>query len=222
DYIIAVSTQTKEEAIKLGFDKKDIFVVNLGIDKRFLKNKLKRERNKANFVVGYLGAMRKRKNLEFAIKAFNLISDPKIKFDIWGKKEYEYEHLTSVSKNKNINFKGFAPEDKIVYIYDSFDAFVFPSFHEGFGMPILEAQARGLPVIIYKNAMIPKEVRKYCIEAESPEHMAQIIENLKKNGYDEKLRKEAMEYARNFTWDDTIKKIVDVYKDVLKREGHIN
>jgi hypothetical protein len=41
---------------------------------------------------------------------------------------------------------------------------------------------------------------------------------LKKNGYNEKLRKEAMNYARSFTWDNTISKIVDVYKDLLKRK----
>ena len=95
---------------------------------------------------------------------------------------------------------GPAPENRILNIYDSFDAFVFPSLYEGFGLPILEAQSRGLPVIIYKYGKIPKEVRKYCFEAESPEHMAQIIEDLKENGYNEKLRKKATNYARSFTW----------------------
>jgi len=63
---------------------------------------------------------------------------------------------------------------------------------------------------------IPKEVRKYCFEAESPEHMAQIIEELKENGYNEKERKKAMEYARSFTWGRTAKKKLEVYKKVLK------
>ena len=111
---------------------------------------------------------------------------------------------------------GFAPEDRLVSIYDSFDVFVFPSHYEGFGIPIIEAQARGLPVIIYKYGKIPKEVRRYCIEAESPEHMAQIIENLKENGYNEKLRKKATEYARGFTWERTAKATIDTYKMVLK------
>jgi glycosyltransferase involved in cell wall biosynthesis len=215
DFIIANSTQTKEEAVKLGFDKNKIFVVNLGIDRRFMEP-IRSKENKREFIVGYLGALRKRKNLEFAIKAFNYISNKEIRFDIWGKKEYEYEYLASISKNKNANFKGFAPEDKIVGIYNSFDVFIFPSFHEGFGFPILEAQSRGLPVIIYKYGKIPKEVRKYCFEAESPEHMAQIIEDLKENGYNEKLRKKATEYARSFTWEKTAKETLEVYKKVLK------
>ncbi|MEM0147928.1 MAG: glycosyltransferase family 4 protein, partial [Candidatus Micrarchaeaceae archaeon] len=118
--------------------------------------------------------------------------------------------------DKRINFMGYAPGDKIIDIYDSFDVFTFPTYYESFGLPILEAQSRGLPVIIYKHGKIPKEVRKYCFEAESPEHMAQIIENLKENGYNEKLRKKAMEYARSFTWERTAKETLKVYKKVFK------
>ena len=111
---------------------------------------------------------------------------------------------------------GFAPENKLVDIYDSFNVFVFPSHYEGFGIPIIEAQSRGLPVIIYKYGKIPKEVRKYCFEAESPEHMAQIIEDLKENGYNEKLRKKATEYARSFTWERCARETFNIYQTVLK------
>ncbi len=215
DYLICNSTQTKDEAIKLGFDSKKVFITNLGIDNRFRKP-IKNNKNKRNFTVGYLGAMRKRKNLEFAIKAANIIKNQNINFYIWGKKEHEYEFIRSIAKNKNIKFKGFAPEEKIVSIYDSFDAFVFPSYHEGQGLPILEAQSRELPVIIYKYGKIPKEIRKYCFEAESPEHMAQIIEDLKENGYNEKLSKKATEYARSFTGEKCARETLEVYKKVLK------
>ena len=112
-------------------------------------------------------------------------------------------------------FNGFAPESRLVQIYDSFDVFVFPSYYEGFGLPILEAQARDLPVIIYKKAKIPVEVRKYCFEAESQEHMAQIIEDLKENGYNEKLQMKATKYARSFTWEKTAKETLEVYKKLI-------
>ena len=46
--------------------------------------------------------------------------------------------------------------------------------------------------------------------------MAQIIEWLKENGYNEKERKKAMEYARSFTWEKTAKETLEVYKEVLK------
>jgi len=73
-------------------------------------------------------------------------------------------------------------------------------------------------VIIYKHGKIPNEVRKYCFEAESPEHMAQIIEDLKENGYNEKQRKKATEYARSFTWNRCARETLSTYKSLSKNK----
>jgi len=216
DYLIAISEQTKREAITLGYNKKNISVINLGIDKRFSSIRLSESSEKKPFIVGYLGTLRKRKNIEFAVKALNLITDPKVKFEIWGKGP-DYAYLKQISKNKNILLKGFAPENKIVDIYDSFSVYVHPILYTGFELEIIEAQSRGLPVIIYKYGKIPKEVRRYCFEAESPDHMAQIIEELKENGYNEKERKKAMGYARSFTWEKTATETLEVYKKVYNK-----
>ncbi len=216
DYLIARSTQTRDEAITLGFDKNKIFVSPSGLNKEFISRSIqKRNVNISILKVGYIGGFNYSKNLIFAIGAFKHIKNNNIHFLIYGKKALEYENLLKYSAGvKSIKFMGFAPEDKLVSIYDSFDAFVFPSLYEGLGLPIREAQSRGLPVIIYKYGKIPKEVRKYCFEAESPEHMAQIIENLKENGYNEKLRKKAIAYAKSFTWGSTHKETLDIYKKI--------
>jgi glycosyltransferase involved in cell wall biosynthesis len=167
------------------------------------------------FRVGYIGSHNKRKNVGFAIKAANLIEDSNVRFEIWGSGP-ESIYLKQLSQNKNIVFKGFAPEELILDIYDSFDVFVFPSYYEGFGLEILKAQSRGLPVIIYKHAKIPKEVRKYCLEAESPEHMTQIIQHIKENGYNEREKKKTTEYARSFTWEKTARETLEVYNKILE------
>ena len=135
---------------------------------------------------------------------------------MFGKLGYNRDKIIEIAKgDKRIKFLGFAPEDKLVGIYNSFGTFVFPSYYEGFGIQIIEAQFRGLPVIIYKYGKIPKEVRKYCFEAESPEHMAHIIEGIKENGYNEKLRKKATEYARNFTWERCARETLIMYNDIV-------
>jgi len=215
DYLLVPSTQTKEELTNLGFSSSKIFITPNGIDKAFISTRIRYRNQTKNLIVGYLGSFNPNKNVQFLIRVANKTDNNYIKFDIWGTGP-EYEHLRKESQNKNILFRGFAPEDKKVEIYDSFDVFVFPSLYEGFGLPILEAQARGLPVIIYKYGKIPKEVRRFCFEAENPEHMAQIIEQLKENGYNEKERKKAMDYARSFTWERTAKETLEVYKRVLK------
>jgi len=215
DYMIAISSLVKENAIKWGYDKDRIFLVNLSIEKEFITKEIKEKKARNKFIIGYLGTFRLRKNVGEAIKAFTLLKGDDYSFELWGKPSFEYENLVKQVANDNrIVFKGPAPSEKILEIYDSFDVFVFPSLYEGFGKPILEAQARGLPVIIFKSAQIPKEVRKYCFEAESPEHMVQIIEQLKENGYNEKERKKAMEYARSFTLEKTAKKTLEVYKKI--------
>ncbi|MFP3289386.1 MAG: glycosyltransferase family 1 protein [Candidatus Micrarchaeota archaeon] len=215
DYLICNSTQTKKELINFGIESGKISVINLGIDKRFFKP-IEQDKKSNKFIVGYIGGLVYRKNLRFAIDAIMQIHDKNILFEIYGNISKYALMLKETKPDERIKFMGFAPEEKIVEIYDSFDVFVFPSLYEGFGLPILEAQARGLPVITYKYAKIPEEVRKYCFEAESPEHMAQIIEQLKENGYNEKERKKAMDYARSFTWEKTAKETLEVYRKVLE------
>jgi len=215
DAILVNSTQTRNEVLALGVRKDIVHVVNLGVDKRFTSLKSNNVFTNKKFSVGYIGSFATNKNINFLISAFTLIRNQNIELNLWGAKTYDYENLVKqVGNSKAIKFRGYAPEDKIVEIYDSFDAFVFPSLYEGFGLPILEAQTRGLPVIIYKYGKIPKEVRKYCFEAESPEHMAQIIKQLKENGYNKKERKKAMEYARSFTWEKTARETLKVYKKI--------
>jgi glycosyltransferase involved in cell wall biosynthesis len=217
DYLIAVSSLTKKDAIKLGYDKNKVFVVNLGVDERFFSPK-PANRTGTDFVVGYLGVFAPRKDVPFAIRAFNKIDGKRFRFRIWGKKSYDYEvAVKAADGNRAIEFMGFAPDNKIVQIYDSLDAFVSPTTYEGFGIPIIEAMSRGLPVIIRKESKIPDEVRKYCFEAEDEVHMAQIIKNLKVNGYNDKLRREATAYARGFTWQRNAEQTIKAYKEILKR-----
>ncbi|MEM3859915.1 MAG: glycosyltransferase, partial [Candidatus Micrarchaeaceae archaeon] len=86
DYIITISTQSKEELVTLGFPKKNIFVASPGVDKRFLMP-LKHKIKSKTFNVGYLGSFQANKNVKFAIDAFKFIESNKIKFMAYGKKD---------------------------------------------------------------------------------------------------------------------------------------
>lgn len=214
DYLIARSSLTMSDAVRLGYERRKITVISDGVDERYLA-KIPKKNQKRIFSVGYVGAFRKRKNVDFAIRAFRHIKDANIHLDIYGKQEFGYGKLVAeAAGNKLVHFRGFAPEDKIVNIYDSFDAFVFPSLYEGFGIPIIEAQSRGLPVIIHKRSKIPEEVRRYCIEAEDEAHMAEIVSSLKQNGYSESKRKKSTEYARSFTWMKEAAETLRLYKKI--------
>ena len=219
DFILCNSSQTLDTLIQRFGPTKNIKVVNHGTNDAIVKSKLPKRRPNKKFIIGYIGALMKHKNVIFILKAAEILKPkPEYKFVIYGT-GVDKEMLIKFKKNKeldNVEFNGYLNENDKLKTYDSFNAFVFPSLYEGLGYPILEAQSCGLPVIIYKYGKIPKEVRKYCFEAESPEHMAQIIKNLKENGYNEKLQKRATEYARSFTWERCARKTLDAYKTVLK------
>ncbi len=210
DYLIANSTLTRDDAVKLGYDKSRIYVVSHGLDSRFFTRPP--EKRRETFTVGYLGAFRMRKNVKFAIDAFMAAEGKKMRMLLYGNSSYQFAELSKLAaKDRRIKFGGFAPEGGIVQTYDRFDAFVFPSLYEGFGFPILEAQARGLPVVIYKGGKIPAEVRKHCFVASSKEEMTGILEELAGNGYNEKERASAMRYARKFTWERCAGETMAVY-----------
>jgi len=219
DYLLCNSSQTYE-TVKVRFDKKaNMRVIPNGINDSIINTDIPIKHKDKIFTVGYIGALMKHKNVIFILQAAKWLDTAEFNFLIYGTGVdmpmlKKFKEVNSLS---NVCIKGYLKEKYKVKVYDSFSVFAFPSLYEGFGFPILEAQARGLPVIIYKYGKIPKEVRRYCFEAESPEHMAQIIENLKENGYNEKERKKAIEYARSFTWERTAKKTLNVYKDELSR-----
>lgn len=216
DYIICNSTMTRDDAVSLGYDKSRVFVANHGIDDRFRrKAKARAKAGSKGFKVGYLGGFRARKNISFAIESFRKLDGAGFSFELWGKKDFEYRHLEDAARgDARIRFMGFAPEARIVDVYDSFDCFVFPSLYEGEGLEILEAQARGLPVVIYKKARVPQEIRKYCLEAKGTSHMAEIIRKIKTDGYNERLKEGARAYASRFSWQRNARETLEVYKRI--------
>ena len=207
DYIIADSSQTKTEIAAIGYPRKRVFVVPLGIDGRFYKER-PGIKNRI-FTVGSVGELSATGNRRIS-DIVSHIESRDITINLWGRPNSR-AHLN----DKRINVMGFAPEKQLIKTYDTFHVFVCTTLYSGFELAIFEAQARGIPVVIYKNSKIPKEVRRYCLEAGDEAGMAGIIEHIKNNGYDEKHRKKAMEYARSFTWENTARKTLDVYEKVV-------
>jgi glycosyltransferase involved in cell wall biosynthesis len=219
DAILFNSSQTKYEVeYKFALPKK-YEVINLGVRSSVLQGAPSSGARGKTFIVGYVGSFAYHKNVMMILRAARALKDGSAyRFMVYGT-GIGYNELVdykSAHGLKNVEFKGFAREGRIAQIYDSFDAFVCPSLYEGFGLPILEAQARGLPVIIYKYSKIPREVRRYCLEADDVEDMARIIKDLKENGYGKRLKNRATRYARSFTYEKTAEETLKVYNDMLK------
>lgn len=214
DYIIATSSQTKREAQKLGFDNK-IYVVNPGVSAEFL-HQPKHVSKKGEFIVGYIGAIRKRKGIKMLVDSMTYL-DGEVKLKIYGIvfNRFRRDFDGIMKRAKNTEYCGVVPKSKLVRTYDSFDAFVVPSIYEGFGMGILEAQARGIPVIINGRGKLPYETSKHCFKANDAMHVSDILQRIKDNGYNARLRKTAISYAKKFTWKRTADETIKVYESLV-------
>lgn len=222
DRIIAISSQTKQELIQhLGLPAEKIAVVNLGIADVFQPQS---RTNTSNHVIGYVGALNRRKALPYLMRAIRIMkaSHPELpaKLVICGEKKQEYDALVTLAKelglNQIVEFRGSLTDEELVDAYNSFDVFVLPSEWEGFGFPILEAQRCGVPVIIREDAHIPAEVSKCCLKATSEEDMAERIHELLTNrNLRQTVIEEGLEYSQQFTWERTVQETLAVYEDAL-------
>lgn len=214
DYLIANSSQTLEEAAILGFPRDRIRVVPSGLDERFLQSL--RPRANGPVRIGYLGELSTAKNVQAAIRAFKRVSRPEVRFEIWGDiRSARFPLLNAISSDRRITYSGFAPENHIVETYERFDLMVFPTLYEGFGLPILEAMARGVPVAILKSSKIPRNIRQYCIKVDGIDGLTQAMESATPRDPSLKSLVAAARYAQSLTWERTARETFAFYKEVL-------
>ena len=106
----------------------------------------------------------------------------------------------------------------LAHLFANAEMFVFPSYYEGFGIPVLEAFACGCPVACSDTSSLP-EVAGTCAEYFDPRDSESICESIKKLLYDrerrEMLVKCAMERVKLFSWESAAKQTASVYSGVL-------
>lgn len=208
DTIMVNSTQTRDELINiLKADAGKIVVDNLGIEEKFKPLEVKKEG-----IIGYFGGFNRRKRVDKLIDDFIASSlNAKLKLVIFGNNE-DYPMLKKkYEKFGSVIFKDKIPEEDIVKVINGFDYFVYPTSYEGFGLPLLECVACGIPSFIYKDAVIPEEVKKYAIEIDK-------LDDIITKDYKE-LEKEFTEKAKKvkeeFSWDKCRETLIAEYKKLL-------
>ena len=214
DFVVANSTQTAEEINKI-FGRKADIIIPPGIDKRFRPKKVKKDK----ITLGFFANFSYRKGLDKAVEVFKIVKQKyDVKLIIAGgslKSLYQREfNLFELTKGlKDVEILGEVPEEKIVDLYNSFDFYLFPSLIEGFGIPIIESMACGVPVLVFEWAKIPKEVTVKAIKCKDVKDMAEKIMYLIENR-DEylKIRREGIKYAKKFDWDKSAKMYLELYE----------
>ncbi|TFZ52100.1 glycosyltransferase family 1 protein [Serratia proteamaculans] len=162
------------------------------------------------------------KNFHGMLKAFELLGDRyNVSLKIIGKTatSFSKQDFTSLIKDSNkIKFMGRVDDDEMISLYQNALAFVFPSFYEGFGIPPLEAQSCGCPVISSNMASMPEVLRDSAIYFD-PENEADIASAMEKIILDSRLRTELINKGdanvQRFSWHDSAAKISQIVDELL-------
>ncbi|NQV00966.1 MAG: glycosyltransferase family 4 protein [Parcubacteria group bacterium] len=207
--IIAVSENTKKDLIKLyGGNPDKIEVVYHGYNVRPLGSNIRTDP-----YILFIGRIETKKNIHGLIKAFDLL-----------KKKYQAPHKLILvgpiprsdlfdAKRSDIEFFGYVSEQKKQQLLKNAEMFILPSFYEGFGMPILEAQASGCPVITSNVSSMPEVAGQGAILIE-PKNIEQIAESMYKIINDSQLKKDLIEKGyeniKKFSWQKCAQETLEI------------
>lgn len=226
DIVVADSINTKKDIIEFyNIEREKIKVVYLGVNNFFFENdEFSSKRIIKDKYIFTLTTHLKRKNIFNLLKAFakskKLLN---LKLVISGTiNKNEYKELKSEIKKlgikENVIIFGFANLQELKSLYKNAEFFIYPSFYEGFGLPVLEAMATNCPVITSNTSslveIVPEDkwlVNPYSI-SDISEKMEEMLDLSQK--YRIKLLKKNYEFAKKFTWDETAKKMIKIFEEV--------
>ena len=229
DLIITISESAKKDIVDhLKVPKEKIKIIYPGIDfekysREIEKNKLRKIRKKYKLpkkYILYLGTIEPRKNIVRIINSFleyRNLTKSDIKLVIAGGKGWKYEKIMKlVEQNKeNIVLTGYIEEEDKIALYKMAELFVFPSLYEGFGMPVLEAMAAGVPVVTSNVSSLPEVAGDATILVD-PLNEDEIFEAYKKILSDKNLRRDmiekGLEQAKKFQWKNSVEVLEQIYE----------
>lgn len=213
--LLTVSQFSKNEILNFYPNcKKNIDIIYNAVDNKFMPNKVI---NKDNYLLA-VSSDYLHKNFARLIEAFILLDNQTVKLKIVGTKgkiANKYQNI------QNIDFIGRVSDEELIKLYQGALAFVFPSFYEGFGIPPLEAQTCGCPVISANSASMPEVLgdsalffNPFDIEDISKKMLTiindqEIRNNLVEKGYKNTLR---------FSWKSSAIKLIQILSIINEKQ----
>ncbi len=229
DKVIAVSSHTKKDLVSiLGMNAEKIRIIYEAVDHEKYRvindqsqlDKVREKYDLGKKIILFTGSISPRKNLARLIEAFHMIMD-RLPHDlvITGHKGWKNtKELLMIRQNRRVKKIGFVHEKEIACLYNLADMYVYPSLYEGFGLPVLEAQACGVPVIASNVTSIP-EVGGDSICYVDPENIQSIAGGILKvsldRQYRESLIQKGFENISHYSWDKGARALLKVCEDTV-------
>jgi len=227
--LIAVSAHAASEATRLlNVSPERVDVVYHGVDPAFRPlpaNEVAAFRQRRGlpeqFVLG-VGTLEPRKNQTRLVEAFARIHDSQVKLILVGGKGWLYDELFARVKalglSEAVIFPGYVMDDELPLWYNAATVLAYPSVYEGFGLPVLEAQACGTPVLTSNGSSLPEAAGDAALMID-PYDVEALAAGLSRLLADEplrhSLRERGLAHARKFTWPRTAQQTARVYRRAL-------
>ncbi len=179
----------------------------------------------------YVGTIEPRKNLEQLVRALQRLHRQGERAHLWivGRAGWQAAALTQRAREcglaQFIHLTGYVPTADLRAFYELCDAFVFPSLYEGFGLPVIEAMACGMPVVLSDTPVL-REIADKAAWHFDPNVESSIANALYTVMSDESLRTELRTRARvraaQFSWERAARETLALYESVAARtwRGH--
>ena len=168
----------------------------------------------------YVGRSSQMKNLGRLIKAFKITINKYslgLKLILTCQKgDVPFDLIKGLEKH--IEFTGYVSEDQLTKLYQEALLFAFPSLYEGFGFPPLEAMSHGCPALVSNVASLPEVCgdAAYFVDPYDEESIADGIYQVATNStLRETLIQKGLERAKLFTWEESGKKHIEVFEEIL-------
>ncbi|HKF36242.1 MAG TPA: glycosyltransferase family 1 protein, partial [Ktedonobacteraceae bacterium] len=228
--IIANSNSTKQDAIELaGIPAGHIRTVYLCIDERFSNvvhdediESFRQAHGLTDGYLLYLGTLEPRKNITRLIEAYarlRTVYGRTEKLVLAGGKGWLYDSIfAQVQKlglEAEVIFTGFVPDAEQVLWYHAASVFLYPSLYEGFGIPVAEALACGVPVVTSNISSLPEAgaTLALTVDPNDTEAMAEAIyKALTDEAVRERCRSHASSVAQRFSAQTMVEQTIAVYE----------
>jgi glycosyltransferase involved in cell wall biosynthesis len=197
--VLAISKRTKADVAELyGVE---AVVTPLGVDASFAPGAA------PDSYVLLVGSVEPRKNPLAAVEAAREVGRPLV---VAG--PVRDEALARELRARGADLRGYVPKDELARLYRGAACLVFPSRYEGFGLPLVEAMASGTPVVAAPDAALREVAGDAAVFAE-PAALADGVRRALAER--ERLVAAGLERAQHFTWEETARRTVAVYREVL-------
>jgi glycosyltransferase involved in cell wall biosynthesis len=201
--VLAISERTKRDLVELyGVPEQKVVVTPLGVDPAFTPG-----RDGRGTYLLFVGAIQERKDPLAAAAAASAVGLPLVA--VGPEKD---KRLAGELRLAGADVRGYVSKQELADLYRGAAALVLPSRYEGFGLPVVEAMASGLPVVAAPDEALREVAGDAAVFAEAHELAGAVRQALDER---ERLVAAGLERARRFSWDETARRTLDVYRELL-------